>query len=113
MKSVERESAAPKLTSAEIVEQLRRAIRGEISVTVDGERTWDEAYCGNVDLLFGDWKITAYNDCYEFDYLDRVTSPDGRTADFAAMNPGPVEMLTQLELATLEGIVGKAHAKTK
>lgn len=95
------------IPAEEIAEVFRQALRSEIAVTVDDDATWDEAYCGNVHFKFGDWSITVYNDCSEFDYVDSATAPDGRSVEFDdwECDADPVALLTQEELAGIEFLV--------
>lgn len=72
----------PALTAAEVADQLRRAIRGEVPITLQPHwPTWDDVYAGNVEFVIGDWSVTIFNDCDELDYVDSATAPDGRTGE--------------------------------
>jgi hypothetical protein len=95
------------IPAEEITGVFRRALRGEIAVTLDDDATWNDAYCGNVCFRFGDWSITVYNDCSEFDYVDSATAPDGRTVEFDdwEWDADPVALLTEQELAGMETLV--------
>jgi hypothetical protein len=94
------------IKASEIVEVFRQALRGEIAVKVEGDESWDDVYCGDVDFLFGEWRITVFNDCCEFDYVSHATAPDGREGEFDDWWPeSPVDMLTMEELAAMETLV--------
>lgn len=95
------------IPAEEIAEVFRQALRGEIAVSLDDDTTWNDAYCGNVSFKFGDWSITIYNDCSEFDYVDSATAPDGRTVEFNDWhwNADPVALLTEADLAGMESLV--------
>lgn len=72
-----------KLTPKECADFLRRIDAGEETCTVGDQSDWDDAFCGNVTWEFASgWKLTVFNDCYCWDYVDRIDAPDGRYADF-------------------------------
>ena len=102
--------------AAEVAELLRRAIRGEVAVTLaDPECPWGEAHTlmGDCEFRIGGWEVIAFNGYGDFDYVYYVVSPDGRTADYAhwdgypdGVNPGLMldfdenaELLGLLEMA--------------
>lgn len=94
------------IQAGEIVEVFRQALRGEIAVKVLGDTSWSDVYCGDVDFMFGDWRITVFNDCWEFDYVSHATAPDGREGEFDDWYPdSPVDALDQEELAAMEFLV--------
>ncbi|KXU82436.1 hypothetical protein CI15_33420 [Paraburkholderia monticola] len=94
------------IQASEIVEVFRQALRGEIAVKVEGDESWDKIYCGDVEFMFGEWRIVVFNDCSEFDYVSSALAPDGREGEFDDWWPGsPVDMLTMEELAAMENLV--------
>lgn len=94
------------ISAEEIVEVFRQALRGEITIKIEGDESWRDIYCGDVEFRFGDWCIVVFNDCSEFDYVSNVLAPDGREAEFDDWWPhNPVDMLTQDELAQMEALV--------
>jgi hypothetical protein len=93
------------IQASEIAEVFRQALRGEIAVKIEGSETWDDVYCGNVSFKFGDWRIEVFNDCWEFDYVENATAPDGRTAEFKQWEVDPVGLLTEAEIAAMEFLV--------
>lgn len=43
-------------------------------------------YCGDVHYLADNgWTITVFNDCNQWDYIDRIVANDGRTITFEEM----------------------------
>lgn len=57
---------------------------------------------GNIEFVFRGWRATFFNDCGDLDYLDSVTAPDGRTANFEDWVSGeninnPVDHYYQIE----------------
>jgi hypothetical protein len=100
------------IPAEEIAEVFRQALRGEITVKVEGDKSWSDVYCGDVEFLFGDWRIIVFNDCREFDYVSEATAPDGRTVDFDdwQLDADPVALLTQEELAAMEFLVERLTA---
>lgn len=59
--------------------------RGE--ATAWARPTPDEVFAGNVHFhLSNGWQVIVFNDCDEWDYIDQIIAPDGRTIDI----PEPV-----------------------
>lgn len=78
------EEKVARLTGREVGEQIRRALRGEIEVRlVNPAWTWEAVFAGDVEFLFGDWRITIFNDCDSLDYVDNAIAPDGRIGTYA------------------------------
>lgn len=99
------------LKCSDVVEQLRKAIRGEVAVSLVGNIGWDETYAGDCEFRVGDWTIVFFNDCDELDYCDRASAPDGRVGDFDEwMDIGhdPIGMLDSSEIAELEALLSSA-----
>jgi hypothetical protein len=91
----EPESAAQK-PSKELVAQaiaLLKAIDdGSVTVSADGE-TWKETYAGDVKFTTSNgWKITVFNDCDSWDYIDSIRSPEGEVIDFDYMWNNCIEL---------------------
>ena len=95
----------------EVLDVFHQAIDGKIAVTpVDTE--WAAAWCGFVAFMFGDWRMTFFNDCMELDYLDTAVAPDGRVASYADWDVWPVEILSAHDAgayARLERIIEDAR----
>lgn len=70
------------LKAEDVRQQMRRALRGEVTVAIRTGDTWDDAYAGNVEFLVGDWKIVVFNDCDSFDYVESAVAPDGREGGY-------------------------------
>lgn len=96
----------------EVVEQLIRAIRGDIPVSLTNpDRSWNNVFAGDCEFAIGDWKVAFFNDCDELDYCDRAEAPDGRKGDFDdwyGANQEPVELLSEAHRIALERILEKA-----
>lgn len=97
--------------AVEVADVLRRAIRGEIPVAIEGEDNWAEVFSGNVVFWFADWCIVLFNDALDIDYVDEVTAPDGRSATFEswAADANPVDLLTIAEGHALSRVVENAE----
>jgi hypothetical protein len=105
-----------KLSGIEVVEQLRRALRGEVAIALADNRGWNDTYAGDCAFHVSDWRIVFFNDCDELDYCDCATSPDGRTGDFDCWwdeSTEPVALLTDSERCSLESMLESATAKTE
>jgi len=72
----------------DLAEVLRRVAYGKTIPTVIG-RTWDEVQAGNVTFEIEGWTIVIFNDGDSLDYIDEVTAPDGRHADFDDWSNNP------------------------
>jgi len=99
------------LTSHEVVEQIRRAIRGEAVVKL--APTYKKGinyYNGQQAFYVGDWFMIFFNDSGELDYCDLAQSPDGRMSDYCYFydtKQEPIEMLTEDELCQFQEILSK------
>jgi hypothetical protein len=98
-----------KLTIDEVAAQLRKGVSGEVPLTLMDSKTWDDIYCGNVRIMFGDWEFIFFNDCWELDYVDTATAADGRTGQFDDWYSdgidGPLGCLNRMEYAALEMMI--------
>lgn len=70
------------IAAAELAGVLRAAIEGRAALSLVGRESWGEVYCGNVEFQVDGWRVTFFNDCGELDYVDSVTAPDGRAAEY-------------------------------
>lgn len=98
------------IPGVEIAELFRQAIRGEIEVVAVGY-SWEDAFAGNSRIRMGGYDMLIFNDCYELDYVDSATSPDGRTGDFDTWYDNgdePVALLSSTEVAAMESILENA-----
>lgn len=76
---------ANRLAVVELDAQLRRLVAGEITWHAV-QHSWKGVFCGNVEFRTSDgWTIVVFNDCDEFDYVDRAEAPDGRAITFDEM----------------------------
>jgi len=61
------------------------------SITLRPEYDPQDIYAGNVPYTASNgWHITIFNDVNEWDYIDKIRTPDGRTLDFDAMEQMPL-----------------------
>ncbi len=66
------------MTEQDILAMCKAVDAGELSVELEGGKTWDEAYSGNMRFRFGNgFRLVVYNDCGEWDYIDSYIAPDG------------------------------------
>lgn len=71
------------LTDAEVLDALNAIERREITLTTDIPPV--VVWAGNcVYKASNGWTFEVFNDCGEWDYLDAVTSDDGRVWEFSA-----------------------------
>lgn len=55
--------------------------RGEVSLKA--KEPWSEVYAGNVEYEASNgWKLAIFNDCDEWDYIDQITTADGRQINY-------------------------------
>lgn len=98
------------ISEEEMAAQLRRIASGEVSLQAVG-MSWSDVFAGDCELRTSDgWTIVVFNDCFEFDYVDRAESLDGRQYRFPDTNSvmDAVEMLSKEDIAELERIVSIA-----
>jgi hypothetical protein len=105
------------LTGHEVATLLRRVIAGDVGVQVvspqaGGLRGW----CCDIEVIADGWSIVIFIDCGDLDYVDRATSPDGRTVQFEAMWQHQSEPLTfglgSAELAALTMQLDRAAVRS-
>jgi len=66
----------------ELLEFLKAVEAGTVSLQPE-ECIPQDIYAGNVPYRASNgWRITIFNDCNEWDYVDHVTAADGRSLDF-------------------------------
>ena len=70
------------ITEEELLEFLKAIEEGTIALQPE-ECIPQDIYAGNVPYTASNgWRITIFNDCNEWDYVDRVIAPDGRSLRF-------------------------------
>lgn len=99
-----------KVSADTVAAVLRSAIAGETPVSLLGNRTWEEAYCGDMVFKMGAWHVVIFNDCMEVDYIESISGPDGdgEFDDWYQKDGGisnPLDLLTQAEHAALEALI--------
>ena len=73
------------LTADEILAVLHSVERGEVTIENLGH-----GYSGDEECrLSNGWRFWIFNDCYEWDYIDRVETPDGRSVNLWAFMKKP------------------------
>jgi hypothetical protein len=80
----------PTPTSAEVeLSQFLKAVEdGSVSLTPEQEP--QDVYTGNVSYNASNgWRIVVYNDANEWDYIDSITTSDGRIFDCDALDVMP------------------------
>jgi hypothetical protein len=71
------------LTEAEILQVLHAIETGEVQLAPDDMTRPPAHQNGNVPYTTSHgWELVVFNDAGGWDYLDRITAPDGRTAEF-------------------------------
>lgn len=91
------------IAASEVADLLREAIARRVPVALLGDESWRDAYCGNVEYRVGEWLITFFNDCYEPDYVDSATAPDGRTVEYADWFAGDGSGVDPIDLLSIAG----------
>jgi hypothetical protein len=70
------------ITEEELLEFLKAIEEGTIALQPEGCVPQD-IYAGDVPYMASNgWRITIFNDCNEWDYVDRVIAADGRSLRF-------------------------------
>ena len=70
------------ITEEELMEFLKAIEEGRIALQPE-ECIPQDIYAGNVPYRASNgWRITIFNDCNDWDYVDQVIAADGRTLDF-------------------------------
>ena len=72
-----------KVSADEVVEVLRAVGEDRAVVRLkDPTQPWPHVHAGNVVFQVLGWEISVFNDAGDFDYIDSVVAPDGRTGEF-------------------------------
>lgn len=70
-----------KLATKDVLDFLKQIETGEVQLSAEVDP--QDVYAGNVHYAASNgWKIVIFNDCNEWDYVDRVESSDGRAWNF-------------------------------
>jgi DNA-directed RNA polymerase subunit RPC12/RpoP len=73
------------ISEAELMDFLRAIEGGEVSLRPEFDP--QDIYAGNVSYMASNgWRVTVFNDCNEWDYIDSVAAPDGRSLDFDSID---------------------------
>ena len=75
----------PAATEVELIQFLKAVEDGSVSLTPEQEP--QDVYAGNVSYIASNgWRIVVYNDANEWDYIDSITTSDGRIFDYDALD---------------------------
>jgi len=73
------------ISEAELLEFLKSIEEGSVSLRPEFDP--QDIYAGNVPYAASNgWHIRVFNDCNEWDYVDSVSAPDGRSLDFDSID---------------------------
>lgn len=71
-----------RVSTEEVQQLLQRVGDGEIVPKLKNpEIDWENGF-GEIEFIVDGWEVVVYNDCFDFDYVDKVITPDGRTGEF-------------------------------
>lgn len=74
--------------SKRIEQVLQDADNGLLKI-VQLDHSWKEVYAGNVIFkIEGGWLIEVFNDCDSWDYMDKITTPEGDVYSFNQIAEG-------------------------
>jgi hypothetical protein len=67
------------MTAPDIIAMCEAVDAGDLSVELEGGRTWEEAYgSGILTFLFGNgFRIEVFNGAGEWEYIESYIAPDG------------------------------------
>lgn len=82
----------------EIADLLREVVAGKRTAHLREDHTWAEIYSGHCLVEIDGWDLLIFNDCDEWDYVERAVSPDGRVYQY----PMDLDALTVEDLLTEE-----------
>ncbi|MDR8394990.1 hypothetical protein NE850_01455 [Paraburkholderia sp. USG1] len=108
------------IEASEVAEVFRQALRGEIEVKLTGDRSWKDIWCGDVEYMFGSWRVTIFNDVMDLDYVDSAIAPDGRTVEYddwfdrdTFRGADPVDLLSAAEAPALRNLLENVEPETR
>lgn len=74
---------ASPISLAEVTELMAAIREQRVTLTIDGDRTWQDTYAGDVPFRTSHgWTLVVFNDCDDWDYIDHIEAPDGRRIDY-------------------------------
>jgi|GEM_PF-623979 len=81
-----------KLTEDEVLAVLYALERGEVTISTRQLQWVEDSGGGDTPILCSNgWCFVIFNDSCEWDYISRVTAPDGRWLSYADIAGGPGE----------------------
>lgn len=81
-------STTPTSTEVELSQFLRAVEDGSISLTPEQEP--QDVYAGKVRYIASNgWRIVVFNDANDWDYIESITTSEGRTFDFDTLDEMP------------------------
>lgn len=92
---------------SEIVEVLRRVIKGQSKIDFEPSYAWDGRLTVVMNFRAEGYLISIFIDAGEFDYMQYAIAPDGRKGDFdyweldVCPEDEPIDQLTDEERAGL------------
>lgn len=79
-----------KLTEDEVLEVLYALERGEVTISTRQLQQVEDSSGGDTPILCSNgWCFVIFNDACEWDYISRVTAPDGRWLAYEDIAGGP------------------------
>jgi hypothetical protein len=100
------------IPAEEIVNLLRRVIKGQAKMQAVGE-SWIDGYGGNVNFLIDGYTVVLFNDCSELDYVDHAVAPDGRQTTFSEWfdsgSGEPISLMYMDEVLDLKNLASVAE----
>ena len=71
----------------DLVSIIKKIANGQVKMFVVGEYQFQDAYSGNILFKAGDWEITIFCDCGDYDYIDNAKSPSGKVYEYEDIYP--------------------------
>jgi hypothetical protein len=95
----------PSITENELLQFLKAIEEGAVSLHPESDP--QDIYAGNVSYTASNgWRITIFNDCNTWDYVDEVITADGRSIDFDSIEN---EMPTAREYLPADEVVWQRY----
>lgn len=99
-----------RLTEDEVLSVLEAIDRGELTLNTDDVIDAKDNFCGDFAFRVSNgWLFVIFNDCDQWDYIQTVTAPDGRTLDFDDIW-GPAEPDAVCPMPRLKAFAPKSEA---
>jgi hypothetical protein len=96
------------LKAREVYQILKDVALGLRTMRRVSDQSCADLHSGVITVEIDGWEMTFFVDCYDFDYCEQCTSPDGRVGSYETWHrfgTNPAHLLSNWEHQQLKGLV--------